>query len=83
MSLEELISQSDIISLNLALNESARNIIGKAEFTEMKTGVIIVNTARCGLVYTEAMIEALDSGKAGGTFFTSLIRCLEIVTHNI
>jgi len=74
MSLKELISQSDVISLNLALSESIQNINGKAEFTEMKTGVVIVSTARSGLVHTEAVIEALDSGKVGGTFFTSLIR---------
>jgi D-3-phosphoglycerate dehydrogenase len=63
MSLKELISESDVISLNLALNESTRHIIGKAEFAEMKTGVVIVNTARAGLVDTEAMLEALESGK--------------------
>ncbi|PMD33450.1 hypothetical protein L207DRAFT_557950 [Hyaloscypha variabilis F] len=63
VSLKELISQSDVISLNLALNESTRNILGKAEFAEMKTGVVIVNTARSGLIDTEAMIEALDSEK--------------------
>jgi lactate dehydrogenase-like 2-hydroxyacid dehydrogenase len=73
VSLKELISQSDVISLNLALNESTRNILGKAEFAEMKTGVVIVNTARSGLVDTEAMIEALDSGKVCATFFASLI----------
>jgi D-3-phosphoglycerate dehydrogenase len=72
VSLKELISQSDVISLNLALNESTRNILGKAEFAEMKTGVVIVNTARSGLVDTEAMIEALDSGKVCATFFASL-----------
>jgi glyoxylate reductase len=77
VSLKELISQSDVISLNLALNESTRNILGKPEFAEMKTGVVIVNTARSGLIDTEAMIEALDSGKVCGTFFTSLIRFID------
>jgi hypothetical protein len=50
VSLKELISQSDVISLNLALNESTRNIIGEAEFAEKKRGIVIVNTARSGLV---------------------------------
>jgi hypothetical protein len=50
VSLKELIPQSDVISLNLALNESTRNIIGEAEFAEKKRGVLIVNTARSGLV---------------------------------
>lgn len=63
VSLKELISKSDVISLNLALNEATRNIIGKAEFAEMKNGVVIVNTARSGLIDTEAMIEALECGK--------------------
>jgi glyoxylate reductase len=63
VSLRELISTSDVISLNLALNESTRNIIGRPEFADMKTGVVIVNTARSGLMNTEAMLDALDSGK--------------------
>ena len=38
----------------------------------MKTGVVIVNTARSGLMDTEAMLEALDSGKVRGLSFTPL-----------
>jgi hypothetical protein len=73
MSLKELISESDVISLNLALNESTRHIIGKAEFAEMKTGVVIVNTARAGLVDTEAMLEALESGKVCRVLLAALV----------
>jgi len=64
VSFEELIANSDVISLNLALNESTRHLIGATEFSKMKKGVVIVNTARAALMDTKAMIAALESGKA-------------------
>lgn len=63
VSFEELLSTSDVISLNLALNKSTTHIIGAPEFKKMKDGVFIVNTARGALIDEKALVEALDSGK--------------------
>jgi D-3-phosphoglycerate dehydrogenase len=60
---EELIAQSDIISLNLSLVPGTNHIIGKATLEIMKSGVVIVNTARAGLVDQDAVIQGIESGK--------------------
>jgi D-3-phosphoglycerate dehydrogenase len=61
--LDELLSESDVISLHLLLNDETRGFISRACFEAMKPGVILVNTARGALVDEEAMIEALKSGQ--------------------
>ncbi|CAI7631940.1 NAD-dependent D-isomer specific 2-hydroxyacid dehydrogenase [Penicillium freii] len=63
VSFDELLASSDVLSLNLALNASTRHIIGATEFTKMKDGVVIVNTARGALIDEKALVAALDSGK--------------------
>ncbi|KAL2869875.1 D-mandelate dehydrogenase-like dehydrogenase [Aspergillus lucknowensis] len=63
VSFEELLRESDVISLNLPLNKHTRHIIGKQEFEKMKTGVVIVNTARGAVIDEDALVQALDSGK--------------------
>lgn len=63
VSFEELLANSDVFSLNLALNPSTRHIIGATEFSKMKDGVVIVNTARGALIDENALVAALDSGK--------------------
>ncbi|KAL2840581.1 D-isomer specific 2-hydroxyacid dehydrogenase [Aspergillus pseudoustus] len=60
---DELLSGSDVISLNLPLNKHTRHIIGKPEFDKMKDGVVIVNTARGAVIDEAALVQALDSGK--------------------
>lgn len=61
--LEELIKVSDVITIHVPLLESTRHIIGKQEIESMKDGVILVNTARGGLIDDQALAEALVSGK--------------------
>jgi len=61
VSLDELISSSDFISLHIPF--LAKPVLGKAEFEKMKKGVGIVNCARGGTIDDDALIEALDSGK--------------------
>ena len=46
VSFDDLISQSDVISLNPALTHATEHIIGAKEFEKMKQGVVLVNTAR-------------------------------------
>ncbi|KAJ5314395.1 uncharacterized protein N7443_001279 [Penicillium atrosanguineum] len=63
VSFDELLANSDVFSLNLALNASTRHIIGATEFGKMKDGVVVVNTARGALIDEKALVAALDSGK--------------------
>ena len=63
LSMEELIKESDVISLHLPLLDSTRHIIDKEEFKQMKDGVILVNTARGALIETDALVDSLNSGK--------------------
>lgn len=55
-----VVSQSDVVSLHLGYNDQTRHIIGEHELAMMKPGSILVNTARGGLVDTEALIAALQ-----------------------
>jgi D-3-phosphoglycerate dehydrogenase / 2-oxoglutarate reductase len=61
--LDELLTESDVISLHLLLNDETRDLISRACIEAMKPGVILINTARGALVDEEAMIEALDAGQ--------------------
>jgi len=63
VALDELLARSDVISMNLTLNDETRGFLGAAEFARMKPGVIFVNTARAALVDEAAFIEALGSGR--------------------
>ena len=66
VSMDELLKQSDFISLHVPFNKEAGAVIGKNEFDMMKDGVYIINCARGGVVDEKALIEALDSGKVAG-----------------
>jgi len=63
VSLEELLAQSDIISLHLPLTEKTRYLLSDNEFNKMKDEVIIVNASRGGVVNENALLNALESGK--------------------
>lgn len=66
VTLDELLAQSDIVSLHVPLLPSTRHIINRQSIQKMKTGAILINTARGGLVDTEALLEALDKEKLSG-----------------
>ncbi len=59
VSLDELLSHSDIISLNLPLTKSTDNLIDSKAFSKMKSNCYLVNTARGGIVNEEALYQAL------------------------
>lgn len=61
--LEEAISQADLISLHIPATKDNFHLFNKEIFDQMKQGVFFVNTARGTIVDTKALIEALDSGK--------------------
>jgi len=61
--MDDLLKESDYISLHVPFNKEKGAVLGKEEFDKMKDGVFVVNCARGGVVDEEALIEALDSGK--------------------
>ena len=63
VSLNQLLKESDAISLHTTHEEANNNMIGKAELAKMKRGVIIINTVDRELVDEKAMAEALKSKK--------------------
>ena len=66
VSLEELFSQSDVISLHCPLTSGTNHIVNRDSIAAMKKGVYLVNTSRGGLIDTEALIEGMLEGKFGG-----------------
>lgn len=64
--LETLYTNSDVVSLNLPLNNETENIIDADALQKMKEGVILVNAGRGKLVDTQAVIEGLKNEKVGG-----------------
>ena len=65
-SFEQVLAQSDFISLHLALGAHTANIINAAALAQMKRDAILINTARGGLVDEAALIAALRAGQLGG-----------------
>ncbi|MGB9856781.1 MAG: D-isomer specific 2-hydroxyacid dehydrogenase family protein [Dictyoglomaceae bacterium] len=66
VTLEELLKNSDIISLNASLTPNNFHMLSFKEFSLMKDGVFIINTARGELIDEKALISALESGKVLG-----------------
>ncbi|MFH1444471.1 MAG: NAD(P)-dependent oxidoreductase [Candidatus Peregrinibacteria bacterium] len=63
VSLEELLKQSDIITLHLPAIPEAEHMINDAAIDQMKQGVILVNTARGSLIDSKALLQGLKGGK--------------------
>ena len=60
---DDVIANSDFISLHIPAQANGEAVIGKKEFDAMKDGVRIINLARGGVIDETALLEALDSGK--------------------
>ena len=63
VTLDELMKESDVVSLHCPLTEENRRMIDEKAIARMKPGVRIINTARGGLVDESAMAAALESGR--------------------
>ncbi len=66
VSFDELLARSDVISLHCPLNDATRNLFGAEQFHAMKNTAILVNTARGGLIDSQALVDALRFGEIGG-----------------
>lgn len=64
--LEQLLSEADVITFHTPLTDENFHMINKESIDRMKDGVILINTARGGLIDSEALIEGLETGKIGG-----------------
>lgn len=66
VSLEELLAQSDVITVHTPLTDETHGLIGAEHIRKMKDGVVLVNVARGGIYEEGALAEALNSGKVAG-----------------
>ncbi|MBQ7872245.1 MAG: D-2-hydroxyacid dehydrogenase [Oscillospiraceae bacterium] len=66
VTLEELLAQSDVVSLHCPQTPENLHMINAAALSQMKDGALLINTARGGLIDEAAVAAALASGKLGG-----------------
>ncbi len=71
-SFEQVLSDSDVLSLHLPLTSQTRNLIGARELARMKRTAILINTARGGVVDETALLAALQAGHLAGA-------CLDVL----
>jgi D-specific alpha-keto acid dehydrogenase len=64
--LDELLQQSDVVTLHTPLNAETHHLLDRRRIEQMKHGAFIINTGRGSLLDTEALVPALESGKVGG-----------------
>ncbi len=81
VSLDDLLAQSDFITMHVPKNEKTANLLNKEKLAKTKKGVRIVNCARGGIIDEEALKEFLDSGHVAGAALDVFAK--EPATHNI
>ena len=74
VSLEELLTRSDFVTLHAALTPRTRRLIGKEALANVKPGVRIINAARGGLIDEPALVAALEKGVVAGAALDVLTR---------
>ena len=65
-SLTALMAAADVVTLHLVLSESTRGLVGVSELAALRPHALLVNTARAGLVDSDALLEALRGGRIAG-----------------
>jgi len=71
-SFEEVLKNSDIVSVHCPLNDDSKDMFNSKTFGLMKQGSLFVNTARGGVMVEKDLIDALDSGHLGGACIDTL-----------
>ena len=66
VSLDELCAESDVLSIHVPSVPETHHLIDKEQFARMKPTAILINTARGPIVDTEALVEALETGRIAG-----------------
>ena len=69
VSLEELLRESDFVTLHVALTPNTRHLIGEKQLQMMKTGAYLINTSRGAVIDDEAVLKSLKGGKLAGAAF--------------
>jgi D-3-phosphoglycerate dehydrogenase len=64
-SLDELLARSDVVSVHAPVTEETTGMVGAEQFAAMRDGVVFLNSARAKIHDTDALVEALRSGKVG------------------
>ncbi|KAG2764806.1 hypothetical protein JG687_00002691 [Phytophthora cactorum] len=72
VSLDELFSRSDYISLHVPLNANTKHLVNAQRLAFCKDGVKLINGARAGLIDHQALLEAIEDGKVAGMAFDIL-----------
>jgi lactate dehydrogenase-like 2-hydroxyacid dehydrogenase len=64
--LEELLTNSDVVSLHVPATPATKHLMGAAQFAKMRPGAVLVNTARGDVVDENALVQALERGQLAG-----------------
>lgn len=64
--LEELLTNSDVVSLHVPATAATKHLIGAPQFAKMRPGAVLVNTSRGDVVDENALVQALERGQIGG-----------------
>ena len=79
---DDLLAQSDIISLHAPYNTHTRHMINRDAFSKMKKGTYLINTARGGLVETRALVHAIENGIVAGAGL-DVVESEEKMAHDV
>ena len=64
--LDDVLRRADVVTLHMPLTDETRYVLNAERLALLKPGAVVVNTARGGLVDTDALLEALEAGRLGG-----------------
>lgn len=82
---QDLLSESDIVTLHATLTPTTRHLIDRRAIDQMRDGVVIINTAAGGLIDEPALLEAIERGKVAGAgldvFATEPPAARELIEH--